>query len=95
MPLPLSFTAVCGKSYYISVGSFSATAFGNGTLTITQAGSCGAPCPADLNNDGQVSSADITILLSGWGTSSPDLNGDGIVGSADITVLLSAWGACP
>ena len=91
----LSFTAVCGKSYYISVGAFGQAGFGSGNIAITQAGSCGTPCPADLNGDGQVSSADITILLSGWGTSSPDLNGDGIVGSADITVLLSAWGACP
>ncbi|MFM2163816.1 MAG: hypothetical protein RL325_253 [Planctomycetota bacterium] len=89
------FTATCGTTYYVSVGSFSATAFGSGTITVSQAGSCGPACPADLNNDGQVSSADITILLSGWGTASPDLNGDGIVGSADITVLLSAWGACP
>jgi len=77
------------------VGAFGQAGFGSGNLAITQAGSCGTPCPADLNGDGQVSSADITILLSGWGTSSPDLNGDGIVGSADITVLLSAWGACP
>jgi len=90
----LSFTAVCGTSYYISVGSFSATAFGSGTINVSQTGSCGPNCPADLNGDGQVASADLTILLNGWGLSSPDLNGDGIVGSADITVLLGAWGAC-
>jgi hypothetical protein len=54
-----------------------------------------APCPTDLNNDGVTSSADLTILLNGWGTASPDLNGDGVVTSADLTVLLNGWGACP
>jgi hypothetical protein len=91
----VSFTATCGTSYYISIGAFSATGFGSGTATVSQVGSCGPNCPADLNGDGTVASADLTILLNGWGTASPDLNGDGIVGSADITVLLGAWGACP
>ena len=91
----VTFTAVCGKSYYISVGSFSATAFGTGTITVTQAGSCGPACPSDLNGDGTTGSADLSILLNGWGTSSPDLNGDGVVGSADITIILNGWGACP
>ena len=52
-------------------------------------------CPADLNGDGSVGSADLSILLGGWGTASPDLNNDGVVGSADLSVLLGAWGACP
>ena len=54
-----------------------------------------APCPTDLNGDGVTSSADLTILLNGWGSASPDLNGDGVVTSADLTVLLNGWGACP
>jgi hypothetical protein len=54
------------------------------------------PCPADLNGDGDVSSADISILLSAWGTTSAtaDLNGNGTVDSPDLSVLLSAWGPC-
>ena len=89
------FTPTCGVTYFVSVGAYGAAGFGSGNITVTQAGTCSAPCPADLNHDGQVSSPDITILLSGWGTPNGDLNGDGIVGSADITILLSAWGACP
>ncbi|MFO0829330.1 MAG: LamG-like jellyroll fold domain-containing protein [Phycisphaerales bacterium] len=56
-----------------------------------------APCPADLNGDGIVSSSDLGVLLGAWGTAGPtgDLNGDGIVGSPDLGILLGAWGACP
>ena len=49
----------------------------------------------DFNLDGQVGSADLTVLLSLWGVSNApfgDLTGDGQIGSADITVLLSNWG---
>jgi hypothetical protein len=52
-------------------------------------------CPTDLNGDGITGSADLSILLNGWGTASPDLNGDGLVGSADLSVMLNGWGACP
>jgi len=52
-------------------------------------------CPTDLNGDHVTGSADLSILLNGWGGSSPDLNGDGVVGSADLSVLLNGWGACP
>lgn len=55
-------------------------------------------CPADLNHDGQVGSADIAVLLSAWGTAGAngeDLDGNGTVGSPDVAFLLSAWGACP
>jgi hypothetical protein len=48
----------------------------------------------DLNGDGLVDGADLTILLSAWGTDSAvaDLNHDGIVDGADLTLLLSNWG---
>ena len=52
-------------------------------------------CVADLNRDGEVSAADIAILLSAWGTPDADLDGDGDTSAADITILLSAWGLCP
>jgi hypothetical protein len=54
----------------------------------------GVACPADLNGDGLVDSADLGALLSGWGTASPDLDGNGTVDSADLGTLLSAWGQC-
>jgi alpha-tubulin suppressor-like RCC1 family protein len=49
----------------------------------------------DLNLDGIVNAADITVLLNFWGFANPptgDLNGDGIVSAADLTTLLNNWG---
>lgn len=56
-------------------------------------------CPGDefsgdLNGDGQVNGADITVLLSQWGPCPEclaDLDGDDAVGGADITILLGNW----
>jgi hypothetical protein len=51
--------------------------------------------PADLNSDGVVNGADLTILLSMWGPCRgclADLDGNGFVDGADLTILLSAWG---
>ncbi len=48
----------------------------------------------DLNDDGVVDAADLTILLNQWGTTgSADLNGDGVVDAADLAILLSNWSA--
>jgi len=62
---------------------------GNGT-----ADACESSNPADLNGDGVVSSADLSILLGAWGASGgpADLNNDGSVGSPDLTILLGNWG---
>ncbi len=56
----------------------------------------GAPaCPWDLDGDGQVNSADLTILLGAWaaGTAGGDIDGDGDTDSADLTRLLGASAA--
>ena len=52
---------------------------------------------SDLNLDGVVNGADLTILLGSWGTNDPvaDLSGDGLVGGADLTIMLGNWGDCP
>lgn len=73
------------------------TAQAPGSEWIVQLGmvSVAPPCPTDFNGDGATGSADLSILLSAWGTSSTDLNGDGLVGSADLSILLSSWGPCP
>ena len=52
-------------------------------------------CPADLNGDGVVDAADLTILLTAWGTPDVDLDGDGTTGAGDLAILLAAWGPCP
>lgn len=47
----------------------------------------------DLNGDGVVNGADLSILLSGWGMPGPaDLDGNGTVGGSDLAILLGNWG---
>ena len=57
---------------------------------------CG--CPGDVNFDGTVNGADISVLLGYWGTSgqpvSADVNRDGVVNGADLAELLGSWGPC-
>ena len=91
----LVFTAVCGKTYYISIGAFSATGFGSGTANVTQLGTCAPPCPTDFNNDQRTNFLDLAIILNGWGTPYPDLNGDGNVANQDLSIFLNGWGLCP
>jgi hypothetical protein len=48
--------------------------------------------PADLNGDGLVNGADITVLFANWGgTGQGDVNGDGIVNATDLTAVLANW----
>src|SRR5262249_42677324 len=60
------------------------------------------PCPGDLNADGQISLADLTVLLSHFGATSGattdqgDMDADGDVDIADLSAFLSRFGAaCP
>src|SRR5262249_2958831 len=63
-----------------------------------------APCPGDVNGDGQIDLADLTVLLSSFGSCIPflgfnpaaDLNGNGWVDLSDLATLLGSFGtACP
>ena len=46
----------------------------------------------DLNGDSVVNAADLSILLSNWGTAGPgDLDGSGTVNAPDLSILLSNW----
>ena len=72
------------------------------TLPVPDAAdSPGGSCAGDVNGDGQVSGADLSVILSNFGTSRPpwssgDLNGDGLVNGQDLSVLLGAFGnLCP
>lgn len=51
-------------------------------------------CPGDLDGDGAVGPADLSILLGAWGGSAGDLNDDGTTDPSDIALLLGAWGPC-
>ncbi len=63
-------------------------------------GSSSVPCPADLNRNGAVEGADLSILLNAWGTAGQgdfdcDFDNDGIVSGIDLETILGAWGPCP
>ena len=61
-----------------------------GSIVVTSAG-----CPADLNADGVVGSADLLLLLPLFGCTENcghiDLNGDGVVGVGDLLDFLLAF----
>ena len=47
--------------------------------------------PGDLDGNGNVDAADLSVLLSSWGTASADLNGDGSTDASDLAILLGNW----
>lgn len=55
-------------------------------------------CPGDINDDGVINTADLTLLLGNFGSNcgsafcGGDINGDGLTNTADLTVLLSFFG---
>ena len=56
-------------------------------------------CAEDINGDGRVDGADLSIMLGAWGTCAaghciPDIDGDGVVGGLDMALLLGSWGFC-
>lgn len=57
-----------------------------------------APCPGDVDLDGQVNGADLTLLLGMWGTvtatSRADFDGNRAVDAGDLALILGNWGAC-
>ncbi|MCP4834857.1 MAG: hypothetical protein GY895_08840 [Phycisphaera sp.] len=59
------------------------------------------PCVGDLDDDGEVTAADLGLLIGAWGACGDpadcpgDLDGDGEVSAADLGLQIGAWGACP
>jgi hypothetical protein len=67
----------------------------NGASTFGFAVILDTPCPADLDGDGDVNAADLSVMLGAWGGRGPsDLDGNGTVDAADLAALLGAWGPC-
>ncbi|HYE02025.1 MAG TPA: S8 family serine peptidase [Phycisphaerales bacterium] len=61
-------------------------------------GEASAPaCPSDINQDGAVTTADVSTFLTRWfadisgGTLTADFDGNGVTNTSDITAFLSAW----
>lgn len=78
--------------YLIRIGSTFLGAAGSGVITLS-----GDFCP-DFDNDGQVRTTDLILLLSSWGFCSgciADLDFNGQVGVSDLIGLLGKWGLCP
>ncbi|MCE2885670.1 MAG: M12 family metallo-peptidase [Planctomycetaceae bacterium] len=48
--------------------------------------------PGDLDRDGDVDAADLSMLLASWGGAAGDVNGDGTTDAADLSALLANWG---
>ncbi len=92
----------CAKIYYT-------TLINSGTVDVpANLVRLGAPCPSDLNYDGQVDDADFVVFLFAYNTldcadaSMPagcpsDLNQDGIVEDSDFVIFLAAYNEllCP
>lgn len=51
-------------------------------------------CAADLDGDGVVGGADLSVVLASWGSDGADLDGDGTTDGADLATVLSGWGLC-
>ena len=55
-------------------------------------------CPADLDGDGEVGAADLSILLAGYGKCrdcGEDFDADYDVDDSDLDFLIRNWGTCP
>lgn len=92
-----AFAPAVGAGYNPNYGTFDA----NMTAPVTELNAYRGvwmyrlPCNADLNDDGIVGPADLTVLLNAWGTDgAADLDGSGTVDAPDLSKLLLAWGAC-
>ena len=60
---------------------------------------CATECPSDINGDGLVDGADLSVLLANWGSCATlecpgDFDESGIIDGADLSALLGAWGPC-
>jgi hypothetical protein len=56
------------------------------------------PCPADIDGNGMVDTADLLAVLAAWGgcvDCPEDIDRSGIVDTGDLLVLLGNWGPCP
>ena len=98
---PFEFTLIAGGhsnlTYLVRLGGNGNTA-GTGTMFTQCLGDCAAPCPWDLDNDGQVATTDFLQLLGAWGPNPgnpADFDNDGDVDTNDFLDLLGHWGPCP
>lgn len=89
---PFSFTALpINNARHIALNASHPSSGFGGAVLLVPIGS-----PEDLDGNGTVEAADLTILLADWGACDgcpADLDGDGSVGGGDLAALLAAWGS--
>lgn len=89
----------CESAGTWTIGAFDPSLSVDTPGSLNESCGTGTPCPADLDDDGQVGFTDVLLILSNWGPCSPpcpiDLDGDNNVGFTDLLVVLSNWGPCP
>ena len=95
--LELDACGVCGGDNSTCSGCTDPEADNYDPNALVDDGSCvfAPTCPEDLNNDGQITVADVLELLADFGCTSDcsaDLNGDGATNVNDILQLLAAFG---
>ncbi len=62
-------------------------------ITVVVPAQAGSSVPGDIDADGAVTAADLSMLLSNWGGSgASDVNRDGTTDAQDLAVLLANWG---
>lgn len=91
-------TGFCLELTEAQAAAAGATWAGPGTTCVDgngdgNADACFTANPADINGDGVVGAADLTMLLNAWGSvgGAADINHDGSVNAADLSILLDSW----
>ena len=99
----MEYSADCNSDGIVDYGQLLDGTFedanANGVPDCCDAGVDCDPCLADLNDDGIVNGADISVLLGFWGLTGKGVAGDivpdGTVNGADLAAVLGSWGECP
>ncbi len=103
---PLDDPAMDGQTFYMqwvvadpgAVGGFALSDVAEVVPFCSMIASCAIPCPADLNNDGELDFFDVSAFLAAYSANDPsaDFNGDGNFNFFDVAAFLNAFGAgCP
>jgi hypothetical protein len=89
--------ASSGNAYRAITQLDGSWAAGSGAaLTLVVEGDVGAPAKGDIDDDGSIGAADLSLLLAAWGTAQPDagladVDQNGVVEAADLSLLLVGW----
>lgn len=93
------FTSALGAVLTFPAAPMTMGSVSPGWLHAHVAPASGNDCPADLNQDGMVSTLDLLVLLADFGCTNAcnaDINGDGLASSSDLLLLLASYGEiCP